>query len=101
MYEYKNPYIIDFTDVKYYGEVHQIIKEAFDFPDYYGENWDAFWDCITDIVDEDPFNIHIYGYENLKNKFPSSAKTFSELLEDMRHFNNDRYVNNVSVVYME
>ncbi len=32
MYEYRNPYIIDFTNVKYYMEVHQIIKEALDSP---------------------------------------------------------------------
>lgn len=101
MYEYKNPYILDFTNVKNYIEVHQIIKKAFDFPDYYGENWDAFWDCMRDMVDEDAFNIHIYGYENFKKRFPSSAKIFSELLEDMRHFNNDRYVNNVTIMYMK
>lgn len=25
------------------------IGVAFKFPDYYGNNWDAFWDCITDL----------------------------------------------------
>ena len=100
MYEYRNPYILDFRNIQYYGEVHKIIKEALDFPDYYGENWSAFWDCITDIVDEEPFNIHIYGYDDFAKKFPSSAKIMVELLEDMRHFNNDKYINNVSIVYV-
>ena len=36
MYEYRDPYIIDFTNVKHYLQVHEIIKEALDFPDYYG-----------------------------------------------------------------
>ena len=27
---------------------HKILKNTFKFPDYYGENLDAFWDCITD-----------------------------------------------------
>ena len=100
MYEYRNPYILDFTNIQYYGDVHQIIKEAFDFPDYYGENWDAFWDCITDMVDEEKFNIQILGYGTLKNKYPEDAKIMTELLEDMRHFNNDKYIKNVSVVYV-
>lgn len=38
--------IIDLTDCKYVGELHQKIKEAFHFPDYYGENWDAFYDLM-------------------------------------------------------
>ncbi len=29
---------------------NEIIKKEFDFPDYYGANWDAFWDCLTDMV---------------------------------------------------
>jgi len=27
---------------------HKMLKEIFNFPDYYGENLDALWDCITD-----------------------------------------------------
>ena len=27
---------------------HKILKELFEFPDYYGKNLDAFWDCLTD-----------------------------------------------------
>ena len=60
LYEYRDPYIIDFTGVKYYLQIHEIIKEALDFPDYYGKNWDAFWDCLTDMVG-DPLHIEIYG----------------------------------------
>ena len=42
----KNCVILDLTDCRYLGELHQRIKVAFDFPDYYGENWDAFYDLI-------------------------------------------------------
>ena len=37
---------LDLTDCKYMGALHQRIKEAFHFPDYYGENWDAFYDLM-------------------------------------------------------
>ena len=31
---------------------HKILKSLFEFPDYYGENLDAFWDCITDCTSD-------------------------------------------------
>lgn len=30
------------------NKTHEILKELFNFPDYYGKNLDALWDCITD-----------------------------------------------------
>ena len=35
-------YTIDFTNVKYYLDVHEVIKKSLDFPDYYGRNWCTF-----------------------------------------------------------
>lgn len=37
---------LDLTGCKYLGELHQRIKDSFDFPDYYGCNWDAFYDLL-------------------------------------------------------
>ncbi len=31
---------------------HAHMKAVFDFPDYYGENLDALYDCLTDIRPE-------------------------------------------------
>lgn len=36
----------DLTNCRYPLELHQRIQEAFDFPDFYVRNWDAFWDLI-------------------------------------------------------
>ena len=35
----------EFVDIQ---TTHQMLKKIFEFPDYYGKNLDAFWDCITD-----------------------------------------------------
>ena len=96
MYEYRNPYILDFTNVQYYGEVHKIIKDALDFPDYYGENWSAFWDCLTDMVD-DPIHLQILGLHNFQKKFPESCAKMLEILERLRHWHDDRYIHNISI----
>ena len=37
---------LDLTNCRDTRDLHQRIKETFDFPDFYGENWSAFWDCI-------------------------------------------------------
>ena len=37
---------LDLTGCKYLGELHQRIRIAFDFPEWYGENRDAFWDLF-------------------------------------------------------
>ena len=31
---------------------HKYLKETLNFPDYYGENLDALYDCLTDIGTE-------------------------------------------------
>ena len=38
--------VLDLTGCRYLGEIHQRIKETFSFPEYYGENWDAFLDAF-------------------------------------------------------
>ena len=52
MYTYKELYTLDFRGVKDSMDVHRIIKKELDFPDYYGCNWDALWDCLTEIYEE-------------------------------------------------
>ena len=100
MYEYRDPYIIDFTNVKYYLQVHEIIKEALDFPDYYGKNWDAFWDCLTDMVGRS-VHIEIRGLDVLKEKFPETAETLIECLTDFKHYNNDKYIDDIRISIMD
>lgn len=101
MYTYKDLYILDFRHIKSYGEVHKIIRETFDFPDYYGENWSAFWDCLTDMVGEAPIHVQIYGVERFKSKFPEQCATMLNILERLRHFGNDKYIDTVSVDCIE
>jgi ribonuclease inhibitor len=59
-------YYIDFTDAKYIGQMHLIIKKQLDFPDWYGENLDALWDLLTGYIE--PGVIYITGLEKLPKK---------------------------------
>ncbi len=75
MYQYKERYTLDFSKVTGMDEVHQIIKEELDFPDYYGRNMDALWDCLTDMVG-DPLHIELIGFERMQRFFLKMQRLF-------------------------
>lgn len=33
------------------AQVHEYLKECLEFPEYYGKNMDALYDCLTDLND--------------------------------------------------
>ena len=41
--------ILDFTNCKHLLDLHKELKEKFGFPDYYGENLSALWDCSDNL----------------------------------------------------
>ena len=65
--EQKKIITLDLTDCKYLGEIHERIRVAFDFPEWYGANWDAFWDLLRSECDAD--ELKIIGINTLSKKF--------------------------------
>ncbi len=47
-------------------ELHNLLAETFQFPDYYGRNWDAFDECIRDV--QLPPRVEIVGLETLHSR---------------------------------
>ena len=43
---------LDLTGCTHQIDIQKRIKEAFDFPDWYGHNWDAFDDLLWSEIDE-------------------------------------------------
>ena len=83
MSNFNKKHTIDFSDVKNFLEMHFIIKEALNFPDYYGGNWSALWDCLTDMYGE-PIHIVILGLENIKNRF--GEETVDKMIDIFKRF---------------
>ena len=96
MYQYKELYTIDFTKVKYYLEMHNIIQKSLDFPDYYGCNWDAFWDCLTDMIGRKT-HIRIIGIENIERLFGDESNIFLDILKEFKHYNDDMYTDDIKI----
>ena len=89
-------YTIDFTNINYYLEMHAVIRRALEFPDYYGCNWSAFWDCLTDMYGE-PMHIEIIGLDVVKSKFDGSAEKMIEILHRFKHYFNDRFSDMITI----
>ena len=96
MYQYKELYTIDFTNVQHYLEMHFVIRNALDWPDYYGCNWDAFWDCLMNMVGR-PVHIEIIGLDVIERKFDNAARTMIETLKEFKHYDDDVYVNDIQI----
>jgi len=61
-------------------ELHDLLFEAFQFPDYYGRKWDAFEECIRDVAV--PSVVQITNFEVLRSHLPTEAELMSGCLED-------------------
>ena len=57
---------------KYLGEIHKRLKESFEFPEYYGENLSALWDCLR-----------FYSFEKTIIVVEGTEKVANELKDDM------------------
>lgn len=44
--------ILNFSEAETVQDIHGILKEALQFPEYYGENLDALYDCLTDLAED-------------------------------------------------
>ena len=68
-----------------WGTLHQRIRKAFGFPDYYGENWDAMWDCLTDVFLQ-PVQRHIVveGFDAMPQELRAYAAPMQEIFSDLQ-----------------
>ena len=98
MYKHKEKYILDFSGVKTWVDIHAILEKEFDFPDYYGANWDAFWDCITDLIYSRGLDIEIIGLDKIYSEFMEDVDIFIKILKRLKHIYNDKYANVVKIM---
>ena len=96
MYQFKDPYIIDFANVEHYLDMHNVIREALDLPDYYGNNWDSLWDCLTDMTGR-KMHIQIFSLNVIERKFGKEAKILIDLFKKIKHYENDSYCDQIII----
>ena len=75
---------LDLTGCEYQYDMHEKIKAAFDFPDWYGMNWDAFDDLLWSECDAD--KVIVKGEKSLPKELENAVKIMHEILEENKQF---------------
>lgn len=75
---------LDFKELFTPRQIHEYIAEKLDFPDYYGKNLDALYDCLTDICEDTEVSIRNYDILDYRenriiNTFLDAAEECEEL----------------------
>lgn len=84
-------HIIDFQKIKTPDDLHEYFKTEFAFPDYYGMNWDAFWDCMTELLSNNQsVNIEVRCFPQFENKYPQNAKIMQNLFAQLEKYDEER-----------
>ncbi len=71
--------VIDVSNIETSLQLHRLLKEKLGFPDFYGNNWDAFWDAITGLVMM-PDKLTFVGLSNLEKKLPWDSDIMKKML---------------------
>lgn len=78
---------VDLSKVRTLEDLHAELKEAFEFPDYYGGNLDALHDCLTDIAvtatEADPVTVTFTDYKKARRALGSDYYNFRNVIMDV------------------
>ena len=76
--------ILELSACHYIRELHQLLKEEFGRPAYYGENWDALWDCLDGRFDDlGEVVIKVYGFYALSDELQEACTPMLEVFEEL------------------
>jgi len=76
-----NKIILDLTQCKTAYEIHETIQKTFNFPDFYGKNFAALWDCLRDYCESNTI-IYIKGLDCIPEVLKRYAQDIVEVFED-------------------
>ena len=78
-----NHFVLDFSEIKTVLELHQYLKKVFDLPDYYGNNMDALWDCLSCCYDESTM-IELRHLDTLRKRLEKTTQTMLAVFQDLQ-----------------
>ena len=79
--------VIDCKNISDRKELHKLIAEGLNFPDYYGNNLDALYDCLLEIKSEVIIELDLF--EILKQKLSIYAEKFVNTISEASEKNEN------------
>ncbi|AHD05695.1 barnase inhibitor [Paenibacillus larvae subsp. pulvifaciens] len=73
--------LLDGRKIGNLGQLHTVLKEALELPDYYGNNLDALWDCLTGYVAM-PLTIRWVHFQESEKKLGDHSRLLLQLFRD-------------------
>ncbi|MDG9671272.1 barstar family protein [Hahella sp. CR1] len=64
-------------------ELHAVLARSLGFPEFYGKNWDAFWDSITGLVAM-PNELEFIGSAHLRTVLPEAYQKLRSCLAELK-----------------
>ena len=77
--------ILDGEKITSREDLHKQMEEVLDFPEWYGGNLDALYDCLTELMEE--VDIHILHPRSLEENLGDYAKKLIRMLKDAEQAN--------------
>lgn len=71
---------LDFKEIQNTMQLHEYLKEKLGLPDYYGNNLDALYDCLTEKKEN--YTVTVSHIDELKKKLGEYADALLHVLRD-------------------
>lgn len=80
-------------------ELLEALDVGLGFPDYFGGNWDALWECICDLSWIRPAQVIVVHEDLPMQSDQASLKTYLSILSDAIAYWNDRTEHDLVVAF--
>ena len=90
-------YSVDFSGTYDYDTLHKKLRQGFRLPYYYGENLDALWDCLTDLVLSGEVKLTVLHFETVERLDHDYAQKLYDVFVDLKHYCDNAYLDKVHV----
>lgn len=97
MQQDKTTYTVDFENAHNYFEIHDALKSGLDFPEYYGANLDALYDCLTEMIDNDSIII-LKNFQNAEKASEDYANKILKVFHNAKHYADDLFPDSQIIV---
>ena len=92
-YEY---YTVDFDGVNSRYTMYDKIKNGLDFPNYFGANLSAIWDCLTDMVYHG-VTITLDNFDLMEKYDLNLSVKLLEVFKRSKYYYGDKYIDTYKI----